>query len=297
MGFCSTSTVGSRSKARARTSRWMLPPERLPAGCVRTRGAGSCSGRSSPGCARAPSSSRPCRTGGRPACAGRPAGGCRSTDAAPRMPSRCRSSGTYATPADSQRLGAAGRRAPRRRRRRCPTGPDGRRSAPRPAPPDRCRPRRRRRRPRRPPTVRSRPCSAVTPWSFSTTRSSTTSRAPRPRRRGRVGLRRGLAGLGHGRQPDDGGDLGGRLPGEFADHERRQVVGVGDRALHGRQPRPSRMTEMRSQIASTSRTLCEMNTTLVPSATITRSEAKRSSTSCGVRFVVGSSRMMIRAPR
>ena len=60
---------------------------------------------------------------------------------------------------------------------------------------------------------------------------------------------------------------------------------------------PSRITEMRSQIASTSRTLCEMNTTLVPSATITRSEAKRSSTSCGVRFVVGSSRMMIRAPR
>ena len=61
--------------------------------------------------------------------------------------------------------------------------------------------------------------------------------------------------------------------------------------------RPSRITEMRSQIASTSRALCEMNTTLVPSATMPRSEANRSSTSCGVRFVVGSSRMTIRAPR
>ena len=38
--------------------------------------------------------------------------------------------------------------------------------------------------------------------------------------------------------------------------------------------RPSRITEMRSQIASTSRTLCEMNTMLVPSATMTRREAK-----------------------
>ena len=60
---------------------------------------------------------------------------------------------------------------------------------------------------------------------------------------------------------------------------------------------PSRITEIRSQMASTSRTLCEMNTTLVPSATMTRSEANRSSTSWGVRFVVGSSRIRIRAPR
>ena len=78
--------------------------------------------------------------------------------------------------------------------------------------------------------------------------------------------------------------------------EARPVASVAERwTVVSR--RPSRMTEMRSQIARTSRTLCEMNTTLVPSATMTRREAKRSSTSCGVRLVVGSSRMRIRAPR
>jgi hypothetical protein len=61
--------------------------------------------------------------------------------------------------------------------------------------------------------------------------------------------------------------------------------------------RPSRMTEIRSQMASTSRALCEMKTTLVPSATMPRSEAKSPSTSCGVRLVVGSSRTRTLAPR
>ena len=61
--------------------------------------------------------------------------------------------------------------------------------------------------------------------------------------------------------------------------------------------RPSRMTVMPSQTAMVSRILWEMKTTLMPSSTIARIEPKRSSTSCGVRLVVGSSSTRILAPR
>ena len=61
--------------------------------------------------------------------------------------------------------------------------------------------------------------------------------------------------------------------------------------------RPSRITVIRSQTLSVSRILWVMSTTLMPSSTIARIEPKRSSTSWGVRLVVGSSRISTRAPR
>ncbi|SKF62080.1 Uncharacterised protein [Mycobacteroides abscessus subsp. abscessus] len=61
--------------------------------------------------------------------------------------------------------------------------------------------------------------------------------------------------------------------------------------------RPSRITVSRSQTAIVSLILWVMKTTDMSSSTILRSEANRSSTSWGVRFVVGSSRARILAPR
>src|SRR6516165_3435284 len=60
---------------------------------------------------------------------------------------------------------------------------------------------------------------------------------------------------------------------------------------------PARSTVTRSEMASTSGSLCEMKITLVPLAAISRTVATNCRTSCGVSTVVGSSRMRIRAPR
>ena len=60
---------------------------------------------------------------------------------------------------------------------------------------------------------------------------------------------------------------------------------------------PSRITVSASQTAMVSRILWVMNTTLMPSSTMARSEPNSESTSCGVRFVVGSSSTRTLAPR
>ncbi len=60
---------------------------------------------------------------------------------------------------------------------------------------------------------------------------------------------------------------------------------------------PRRITVMASATLSTSSSLCEMNMTVRPSDFSSRRLSKSSSTSCGTRTAVGSSRMMIRAPR
>ena len=61
--------------------------------------------------------------------------------------------------------------------------------------------------------------------------------------------------------------------------------------------RPARITVMSSAMASTSSSLCEMNTTVTPWAVSSRRLSNSSSTSCGTSTAVGSSRMMMRAPR
>ena len=60
---------------------------------------------------------------------------------------------------------------------------------------------------------------------------------------------------------------------------------------------PWRMTVMASATDSTSSSLWEMKMTVDPLATSSRREANSSSTSWGTSTAVGSSRMMIRAPR
>ena len=61
--------------------------------------------------------------------------------------------------------------------------------------------------------------------------------------------------------------------------------------------RPARMTVIASATDSTSSSLWEMKITVTPPATSSRREAKSSSTSWGTSTAVGSSRMMMRAPR
>ena len=60
---------------------------------------------------------------------------------------------------------------------------------------------------------------------------------------------------------------------------------------------PRRSTVMSSETASTSSSLWEMKMRVWPSALSSRRFAKSASTSCGTRTAVGSSRMMILAPR
>ncbi len=60
---------------------------------------------------------------------------------------------------------------------------------------------------------------------------------------------------------------------------------------------PARITVMASATPSTSSSLCEMKTTVAPWPVSSRRDANSSSTSCGTRTAVGSSRMMMRAPR
>ena len=60
---------------------------------------------------------------------------------------------------------------------------------------------------------------------------------------------------------------------------------------------PLRMTVIASATLSTSSSLCEMKMTVRPSAFSSRRLSNSSSTSWGTRTAVGSSRMMIRAPR
>ena len=60
---------------------------------------------------------------------------------------------------------------------------------------------------------------------------------------------------------------------------------------------PRRMTVISSATESTSSSLWEMKMTLSPSALSSRRLPNSSSTSCGTSTAVGSSRMMIRAPR
>ena len=61
--------------------------------------------------------------------------------------------------------------------------------------------------------------------------------------------------------------------------------------------RPWRMTEMRSDTARTSRSLCVMKMIERPLAASARMVAKSSRVSCGVKTAVGSSRMSTPASR
>jgi hypothetical protein len=60
---------------------------------------------------------------------------------------------------------------------------------------------------------------------------------------------------------------------------------------------PRRITVTSSATESTSSSLCEMKMTVSPSSLSSRRFPKSSSTSCGTSTAVGSSRMMVRAPR
>jgi hypothetical protein len=60
---------------------------------------------------------------------------------------------------------------------------------------------------------------------------------------------------------------------------------------------PRRITVISSATCSTSSSLCEMNRMVSPSSLSSRRLSNSSSTSCGTRTAVGSSRMRIRAPR
>ena len=60
---------------------------------------------------------------------------------------------------------------------------------------------------------------------------------------------------------------------------------------------PRRITVISSATASTSSSLWEMKIRVCPCALSSRRFAKRASTSCGTSTAVGSSRMMIFAPR
>ncbi len=61
--------------------------------------------------------------------------------------------------------------------------------------------------------------------------------------------------------------------------------------------RPARMTVIASALPSTSSSLCEMKMTVAPCSVRSRRDANSSSTSCGTRTAVGSSRIRMRAPR
>ena len=96
----------------------------------------------------------------------------------------------------------------------------------------------------------------------------------------------------------DGGLLGLRGRQLGADHElgelpRRDRLRVDSSSTVV----PRRMTVMASASDRTSSSLWEMKMTVVPSVLSSRRESKSSSTSCGTRTAVGSSRIRILAPR